>query len=553
MAPELRIHTQDGQVKNVPLSTDRIGLGRSSLNELCYPEDGGLSRQHLTIERDTGSWVLRDLGSKNGTLVNGSRVTAPTVLRPGDRIAAGHLNIDFVDPSAGLAETVIFVEPPEADDDTASTVVTSLAGILAEDARSADGSRGDAALQGSVQVRALVRAGRELSENRPLDELFQVIMKLSIEAVGASRGVLMTLEGNELVVRSAVGEKFTISRTVRDRVLKEKTSMLVRDASSDQLLKQQMSIVMQRVHSMIAVPLQTSDRVIGLIYVDSPHIFREFAKEHLNLLTVMANVAAIRIEHARLAEIERTEQLMQKELQQAAEIQRRLLPAIPPKVPGLELAGYNAPCRTVGGDYYDFIAYPDGRVVMLVADVAGKGMPAALLMSSLQARVQVLAELPGDLAPMVTRLNRIIASNCPANRFISLFICLLDGRTGEMTWCSAGHNPPLLLRASGDVEWLEGGGMILGILPSVQYQEFRGRLEPGDTLVLYSDGVTEATAPASEDEYGEQRLASFLAERKSSPADSLISSVLESVNEWSRGAPPADDITLVVAKRTSMS
>ena len=149
---------------------------------------------------------------------------------------------------------------------------------------------------------------------------------------------------------------------------------------------------------MIAVPLQTNDRVIGLIYVDSPHLIREFSREDLNLLTVMANVAAIRIEHARLNEIEEAERAMAKDMQQAALIQKALLPSKAPVVAGLDIAGKTTACRTVGGDYYDFLPFPDGRVAMLVGDVAGKGMPASLLMSSLQARVQVLFEEADDLA-----------------------------------------------------------------------------------------------------------------------------------------------------------
>jgi hypothetical protein len=320
-------------------------------------------------------------------------------------------------------------------------------------------------------MRALIRAGRELSGNMPLGELFQLIMNLSIEAVGAARGVLMTFEGDELVVSAARGEGFRISGTVRDRVINEKSSLLVRDARLDQAFAERMSIVQQQIRSMLAVPLQTDDRVIGLIYLDSPHFVHEFTKDDLNLLTVMANVAAIRIEHTRLAEVEQAEKLLAKELQQAAEIQQGLLPAAAPQLPGVDLAGYNAPCRTVGGDYYDFLTYPDGRVAMLVGDVAGKGMPAALLMSSLQARAQVLFDDPTDLAALVTRLNRIIASNCPSNRFISFFIGVLDPKTGDLTYVNAGHNPPLLAKRNGGVEKLEGTGLILGILASAKFDQ----------------------------------------------------------------------------------
>ena len=158
-------------------------------------------------------------------------------------------------------------------------------------------------------------------------------------------------------------------------MLNDKTSILVRDAQLDDAFKGRMSIVEQKVHTMMAVPLQTKDRIIGLIYVDSPFVLREFTKDDLSLLTVMANIAAIRIEHARLAEVEQAERIMERDLSQAAEIQRGMLPAQAPDVPGADLAGFNAACRTVGGDYYDFFPYPDGRVAWRSAMSPARGCP----------------------------------------------------------------------------------------------------------------------------------------------------------------------------------
>ena len=432
---ELLIHTPDGATRPLALERERYTLGRSSANELCYPEDAGLSRQHLALEKDGDTWVVRDLGSKNGTFVNGARITSPYPLGKNDRVTAGHIALDFGENSLPPVSdhTVIFIEGVTPVANASTTVATSLKGVLSQEKE----------IEGGPQMRALIRAGRELAGNMPLAELFKLIMNLSVDAVGATRGVLMTLEGKELVVQAALGEGFRISNTVRDRVIKEKTSLLVRDARLDEAFADRMSIVQQQIRSMLAVPLQTDDRVIGLIYLDSPHFIKEFTKEDLSLLTVMANVAAIRIEHTRLAEVEQAERLHAKQLEQAAEIQRGLLPVQAPNVPGVDLAGYNAACHTVGGDYYDFLPYPDGRVGLLVGDVAGKGMPAALLMSSLQARVQVLFDDPTNLAALVTRLNRIITSNCPSNRFITFFISVLDPKTGELTYVNAGHNPPL--------------------------------------------------------------------------------------------------------------
>ncbi len=367
---ELLIHTPDGATRPLALERERYSLGRSSANELCYPEDAGLSRQHLALEREGDTWMVRDLGSKNGTFVNGVRITSPYPLSKNDRVTAGHIALDFAENSLPPMSdhTVVFIEGATPASTTSTTVATSLKGVLGQDDK----------LEGTPQMRALIRAGRELAGNMPLGELFKLIMNLSVDAVGATRGVLMTLEGKELVPQAALGEGFRISSTVRDRVIKEKTSLLVRDARLDEAFADRMSIVQQQIRSMLAVPLQTDDRVIGLIYLDSPHFIHEFTKDDLSLLTVMANVAAIRIEHTRLAEVEQTERLHAKELDQAADIQRGLLPVKAPEVPGVDLAGYNAACRTVGGDYYDFLPYPDGRVGLLVGDVAGKGMPAAL-------------------------------------------------------------------------------------------------------------------------------------------------------------------------------
>ena len=218
--------------------------------------------------------------------------------------------------------------------------------------------------------------------------------------------------------------------------------MLVRDTANDEALRERKTIVEQNIRSLMAVPLQTGKEIIGIVYVDSPSILRQFTKDDLNLLTVMANVAAVRIEHTRLAEMERAKQIMARDLDQAAEIQQSYLPTVAPAIRGLDLAGHNVPCRTVGGDYYDFFPYEGSRVAMVLGDVSGKGMPASLLMMGLQARVQALAEEPRNLAHVMTRLNRLTSANCPANRFITVFFCILNGETGDLTFCNAGHNPP---------------------------------------------------------------------------------------------------------------
>jgi sigma-B regulation protein RsbU (phosphoserine phosphatase) len=214
----------------------------------------------------------------------------------------------------------------------------------------------------------------------------------------------------------------------------------------------------------------------------------------------------------------------------------------------VDLAGYNAARRTVGGDYYDFFPYPDGKVGLALGDVSGKGMPASLMAMGLQSRVHVLAEDPGNLGSFMARINKATCVKCPANRFITFFFCLLDTNTGELAYANAGHNPPILVRADAKAEMLEGGGPVLGILPIAPYSEMKTQLDHGDMLVLYSDGVTEATNAAYE-EFGEDRFIEVLRAQRNEPANVIVQAVNKALTEFAAGAPQADDITMVVAKR----
>jgi serine phosphatase RsbU (regulator of sigma subunit) len=554
---ELIIATPDRQAQRVPLEGERMTLGRAHGNDLCYPEDASLSRRHLLFEKTDNGWAAQDLGSKNKTYLNGSMLAGKQLLQPGDRLNAGHLALSFVDADAASSGEVVFVKGEGPEFHPQATVMTNLEGLLSgedtaplpriaslekvEDGRVQDFN--------SPVVRALVRAGRELAGHRPIDELFKLILDLSIETVGAERGVLMSLEQDQLVSRAVHGDGFRISATVRDRVLQEKSSLLVRDLQQDEAFRQQISISGQQIQTMMAVPLQTEDRVIGLIYVDSRSFVHEFTPDDLNLLTVLANVAAIRIEREHYAEIERQEHRRTQDLIQAAEIQRGILPRGAPRIQGVDLAGHNAPCRTVGGDYYDFIPYTDGRVAVVLGDVAGKGMSAALLMSNLQARVQILAEDPRDLSGLMGRLDQSVAINCPDNRFITMFLGVVDPGRKELLYCNAGHNPPLLVRSSGEVERLKAVGTALGILPGLSYREESRGFGAGDLLAIYSDGVTEAENPDGE-EFGEGRLADLLTANRGAEAEDVVELVLQALDEWTAAQPAVDDVTLVVVRAT---
>jgi len=549
MYKEILIQHQDGTTRTVSLLGKRLSLGRSSDNDLSYPDDSSMSRRHLILDRDEDNWFLEDLGSKNGTSFNGQKFTGRKVLTAGDKIAVGRVVIIY-DPAPVGDETMMFVE----DETTAGVISTaSVHTSLQEVVSSPEGGIAAVltanALTGSPRLQALLDAGAQLANHSSLSELFPVILQLAIDAVGAQRGILMTLEGGDLHVRAARGDGFRISRAVRDQVIEKKQSLLVIDTAADEMLKASATIVAQEIKSLMAVPLQTAEKVTGLIYVDSPHIVRPFTAEDLTVLTVMSNIAAIRIEHARLMEVEQTERMMAKELEQAAEIQRNLLPKDPPHVEGFQLAGYSVACRSVGGDYFDYIKLPKGWMGVIVGDVAGKGLPAALMMSSLQARVQVLSEETEDIADFVTRLNRSVTASCPGNRFITFFIVMFNPATGDFSYCNAGHNPPFLVRQNGTVEQLEVGGPVLGILKQMQYQSATGKLEPGDVIGMYSDGVTEARNPA-DDEFGDDPTMMQFVDRRSHSAQEIVTGLFNYLESFMSTAPAADDITLVVLKRT---
>jgi signal transduction histidine kinase len=280
------------------LEGEPVSLGRLADNTLCFPEDDGLSRRHLVIEKENDAWVVKNLASKNGTFVNGMLIEDRHVLRPGDRVIASCVVLSFGVPTF-TGHSVTF--DTAGRDMELSAERTSLKEILSS--RPKDASMVSEVARGSGKdgaIWAFLRAGRELAARRPLAELFQVTLDLSLEAAGAERGALLTLDdADRLEVQASVGGELRISSTVRDKVLREKTSLVVRDVLRDQLLRGSETVVDEGVRSLMAVPLQTEDRVIGLMYLDTLDARRHFTTDDLNLLTAMANVAGIRIERER--------------------------------------------------------------------------------------------------------------------------------------------------------------------------------------------------------------------------------------------------------------
>src|SRR5512137_2522040 len=472
--PEIAIQTAGGTRERYPLVKARVTVGRSRDSDIFLP-DQWLSRHHAAIEdRADGYWVS-DLNSKNGTLLNGEPVRDWRRLRPGDVITLGEHTLTFCAEAAAEEEDE---REPEG------TRVFSVKELSAINTRPAI-DPGELQRQNRV-LAILSKAASELVVHRPLGELFDLVLDLLLEAVGAERAAILLLEGGPphpviKASRSRTGDPLTrVSRSIARRAMEERVSLLLPNVLEDVRFKSEDSILASGIRTAMCAPLwftatgaESRDAVIGLVYVDSLQHAHAFSEDDLRVLTALANVAAAKIENVRLLEESLEKRRMEEDMRMAAEIQTGLLPREAPGVPGWDLAGCNRPCRTVGGDYYDF-AVEDGRLLLALGDVSGKGTGAALLMTVLRAAVRSHWREP-VLVDGVVRINRTVCQNVPSSKFVTFFLAGLDPVTGRLDYVNAGHNPPLLVRSGGEVETLSDGGLVLGLFENVVYEG--GRVE----------------------------------------------------------------------------
>jgi serine phosphatase RsbU (regulator of sigma subunit) len=308
-------------------------------------------------------------------------------------------------------------------------------------------------------------------------------------------------------------------------------------------------MILMGIRSVLAVPLSVDERnIFGIIYADCPTHEATFTEEHLDILTTLASVASIRVENATLLDERIQRERMERELELATEIQQRFQPSAPPKIEGYEFQGISFSCYEIGGDYYDFIPRDGGKMVIALGDVSGKGTAAALLMSSLHAAIHAQVSAKRSLPELVASVNKYLAENTPANRFVTLFIADLDPLTSTLTYINAGHNPPLIGRTDGRIEQLSSGGFPLGILPMAEFEVGETHLNSGEALIVYSDGVTEANN-LKEEEFGMDRLSEVIRRNLSASASGLRDRVESALSSFTQTAPANDDITLVIVKQ----
>ncbi len=297
------------------------------------------------------------------------------------------------------------------------------------------------------------------------------------------------------------------------------------------------------------IPLMAQNELKGVFGVGARMNGVPYTQADLDFLSSLGNLAVIALENTRLFRDALEKQKLEDELVIAKEIQKGLLPADLPDLPGYEISAVNISSRQVGGDYYDVIPLAGGRWVMAIGDVSGKGTPASLLMASLQASIRALVPLGLDLSELTGRVNNLMTQNTTQGRFVTFFWGILEPETGRFTYVNAGHNPPMLCRKDGSVERLEEGGLILGVMPTLNpYEQGSVTIGKGDTVCLFTDGVSEAmNSPGVE--FGEERIETILREARAMPVPALRRSIVDAVTTWSGTGGQTDDITLVLFRR----
>ena len=504
---------------------------------------------------------MQDLGSANGTLYNGSVVDAPINLSRGGRIQIGETEIIFNDSPFPLSSGATMITDnsqsvPEATIALSSADRTTSGLFEAiEGARTQEDSAPHRARQSDL-LALISKVGVALLASVTLTETLEQIVTLVFEAVPADRCMVMMRDAKSPELKVAVarlrdraGEvgEIRISRSVIDEVVTNGKSVLTSDAQADPRFAGG-TVMLQGVRSVLAVPLGVGANVFGIIYADSPLSDARFTEDHLKVLTTLSSVAAIRVENARLTEEQMERERLEREQQVASEIQQRFLPASAPHVEGYEFQGISFPCYEIGGDYYDFIQREDGNMVVALGDVSGKGTAAALLMSSLHAAIHAQADTHDSIVSTIQAVNKYLTESIPPNRFVTLFYAELEPERGRLTFLNAGHNPPLIVHAGGTMEQLASGGLPLGIMADAEFREGRTQLHPGDVLVIYSDGVSEAVNPTGE-EFGPTRLYEVVARNLDASASGIRDRIESALTKFCQGTPAADDITLVIVKR----
>ena len=542
----LEIISPDSSRRVVRISSSPflIGRGEEAGNHLPL-DDPRISRQCASIISDSRGCLLEDLGYRRGIFVNGKKIDQH-YLASGDVITFG------LDESC----QIVFHSPNV--ETSVQNMLTLIGGI----------NRSEAPSSGLGKLNLLLEATSLLHSDLPLESVLGTMLDHAIAITQADRGLLLEAEASgELRVRLARGrgcvhlptEGVAPSQTALRQAIAQRSSVITEDLSNaDAVLQAAQSIVAQSLRAVVAIPLYSVSRdsvadsitqstyghFLGIVYLDSRRP-TAFSKLDRQILDALAVEAASILDNARLVERERQRQRLEQELNIAREIQQALLPRGFRDFPYFAVTGLHTPCHAVGGDYFDVFPLGDDRTAILVADVSGKGLGAALLTTMLQGAFSGMTT-GTDPVQVLNSLNRFLCEHSGVGRYATLFFCILD-RDGKIIFVNAGHPSPLILRMGEVMELINEGSFPVGLIPEASFSAETACLLPGDTLVLFSDGVTEAMDP-EEQLFGVSRLREVLSGQHDVPLEDLQRRVLKSVENFTRGASQADDITVLLLR-----
>jgi sigma-B regulation protein RsbU (phosphoserine phosphatase) len=557
--PKLYVYQEKGEDYTIPLKKNRISIGRSADNDINIL-DPFCSGHHAYIYPSEEGWVVRDNASKNGTFLNGKKIKAEVELKKGDEVLIGstrivfdkeiptHVEVTESPTSSANVNTIMQVEELLTKTEIDTTLKASLAPMDMEKVRTEHRAF---AIMSDVSKALLL--------HQPLSELLDNIMDLICENLPMDRAIMMLKEGNPAqfipkVIRindkNLKDQKIQVSKSIINMAVDKNSSLLTSDAQADTRFKAMESIIKFNIHSAMCVPLWNNREIIGIIYSDRISNLEQFTEEDLRLLTLLSNLAAVKIENAKLIDQAIEKEKMEKELALAAKIQEDFLPKENPPCKKFEIVGYNTPCYQVGGDYYDFIDIDPSRLGIVIADVSGKGVGASLLMASLRAALHSEVHSGYKIEEMAVKLNDFVHRSSAPNAFITFFFCELNKESGELKYINAGHNPPLIIDKKGNLKRMESSGLCLGMFPSSTYEVKKVKINAGEMAVLYTDGITESRSKDNK-EFDEKGLIKLLRKHAKSQAPKILKKIYEELDSFTAGADRMDDMTLVIMQRTS--
>ena len=533
----------NGQRLRVAIDPLPFRVGRQPDNHLVL-RDSRISRTHARIVAEDGAYVLEDCGSRHGTFVNSRRISRQG-LHNSDRIDFGSTDSFSLIFALDGAELKRLMEQVGAADKSAPHGVGANLGKL----------------------RAVLDLARSLETSFSIDEVLAQVVDTAVAVTGAERGFLLLRSDKGLDVRVARHRKghrlhehdLRVPRGVIHRALERRRELLhMNFEPSSSELQLGGTIADLELRSVICVPLvriragqadttsllTTGNETVGVLYMDSRLGTADLAGGNRELLQTLAIEASTVLENARLLQEERGKQQLEEELRLARTIQQSLLPASLPSTGWLRAAGSSVASHQVGGDYYDVARVTPQCWSAVVADVSGKGVSSALLASLLEGALIAATDHSGVLARRIERLNKFLLERTGGEKYATIFYALLDSG-GRLSYVNAAHCPPLVVRSGTELAELDATGLPVGLVEEAQYEVSEWRLTPGDKVIIYTDGVTEAQDPGGAF-FGKKRLRELAAAHAAGSCAELHDAIQSAVAAFTEGAAQSDDITLVV-------